>query len=295
MSTETNASTRSLSILSMAAAAFIFAILALAAACSSSDDGGNGDNGDNGDESPTATQAAGDGDGDGNGDDDPTETPDDGDGDGDGDGNSIFDRINDLSDDYENIEAKVVYDFTVTSDEEDGNFDTVMTLVSRPPSDSRVEYELEGTSIISISTSDASYSCFSGDGEDFCVELGTAGFDIAPLPFFGDFTDADQIRDAVDDETDVDVDEFSDNIAGEDVNCFKTTGDIDGDDGEATWCFTDDGILLLSSFSGSTDGVESTFEMRATSFDRNVSDSDFEPPYDEFDLGDIPDIGDIFD
>ncbi len=268
MPTETNAPTRATSWFSLAAAACLIALFALAAACSSSDDGD--DNGDGDDGSPTATAV-------------------DGDGDDDGDGGSLFDR---LSDDYENVEAKVVYDFT-TGDGEDGDFDTEMTLITRPPSDSRVEFQLEGVTVINIVTSDASYSCFSAEGVEYCS---SGDEDTTSLPLFGDFTDVDQIRDIVDDESDVDIDEFDDNIAGEDVACFRTTGDIDGDDGEAVWCFTDDGILLLASFTGTTLGVESRFEMRATSFDRNVSDSDFEPPYDEVDLGDLfDDLGDLFD
>ena len=281
MSSETNAPTRTKSWFSIAAAALLIALFALAAACSSSDDDGDNGNGNGDDGSPTATAADGD-DGDG-------------DGDGNGSGDSIFDRIGELSDDYENIEARVVYDFTARegpADEDGELFDTEMTLISRPPSDSRIEFQIEGVTIVNILTSDASYSCFSAEGLEYCS---SGDGDTTSLPFFGDFTDVDEIRDIVDDEADVDIDEFDDNIAGEDVQCFRATGDLDGDDGDAVWCFTDDGVLLLASFAGTTLGVESTFEMRATDFSRDVSDSDFEPPYDELDIGDLGDFGDLFD
>jgi hypothetical protein len=269
MTPTTNVPSRSKPWLWIAAAAFLFALFAFAAACNSDgDDGGN--------DSPTATADAAD------------------DGDSGGDGSTLGDRIRDISNDYEVVAAKVVYDFTASgADGED--FDTQLTLITRPPSDSRMEFSSDEGTIIAITTSDASYSCVGGAGEDFCFDLPVEDSDLGTLPFFADFTDVDEIRDIADAEADVDIDEFDDTIAGEDVNCFRTTGDIDGDVGEGSWCFTDDGILLLASFSGTTLGVESTFEMRATSFDRNVSDSDFEPPYDTLDLGDLEGLGDLFD
>lgn len=296
MANRTNTPSRSKSWLWLAVSAFLIALLALAAACSSSDD--NGDDGDDGGPTTTADANGGNGngddgaDGDGNGD-----GGDNGDADGgdsDGDGNSLADRLRELSDDYEAIEAKVVYDFASTGSGENEDFNTEMTLVSRPPNDSRIEFSTDEGTIITITTSDATYSCIGGTGEDFCFELPTDDSGSDTLPFFGDFTDVDEIRDVADDEADVEIDEFDDKIAGEDANCFRATGDIDGDDGEAVWCFTDDGILLLASFSGITGGEEGTFQMRAKSFDRDVSDSDFEPPYDILDFGDFGDLVDPF-
>ena len=275
-----NANAPSRSWLWLAVSAFLIALLALAAACSSSDD----EDVDDGEaDSPAATADAN---GNGGGDDD---------GDGNGDSGSLADRLSDLSDEYELVEVKVVYDFATTGESEDDDFDTEMTLISRPPSDTRIEFSTDEGTVIVITTSDATYSCFSGGGEDFCFELPADESDPESLPFLGDFTDVDAIRDIIDSEADVSVVEFDDEIAGEDVNCFRATGDIDGDDGEAIWCFTDDGILLLASFSGTTGGVETTFQMQAKSVDRNVSDSDFEPPYDAIDFGDLGDLGDLFD
>jgi len=277
MTPNTNLTSRSKPWLWIAASAFLVALFAFAAACSSSDDD-NGD--DNGSDSPTATaDAAGD---DGGGGDDSS-----------GDGSTLGDRIRGISDDYEVVAAKVVYDFTASGAGED--FDTQLTLITRPPSDSRMEFSSDEGTIIAITTSDASYSCVGGVGESFCFDLPVEDSDLATLPFFADFTDVDDIRDIADAEVDLDIAEFDDTIAGEDVNCFRTSGDVAGDVGEGSWCFTDDGILLLASFSGTALGAESTFEMRATSFDRNVSDSDFDPPYDTLDLGDLGELGDLFD
>ena len=91
------------------------------------------------------------------------------------------------------------------------------------------------------------------------------------------------------------VDSFDDTIGGESANCYRSTFDVDDNDGESTICFADNGLLLLQAFSGVSDGEEANFRIEATSVDTNVSDSDFEPPYDVEDLGDLGDLGDLFD
>ncbi len=68
------------------------------------------------------------------------------------------------------VAAKVVYDFTASGGGEE-DLDTQMTLVSRPPSDSRMEFSTDEGTVVAITTSDVIYSCFSGGGEDFCFEL----------------------------------------------------------------------------------------------------------------------------
>ena len=117
MTPNTNVPSRSKPWLWIAASAFLFALFAFAAACNSDDDD-NGDDGGN--DSPTATADAADDDDSG------------GDDDNGGDGSTLGDRIRDISNDYEVVEAKVVYDFTASGAGED--FDTQLTLITRPPS-----------------------------------------------------------------------------------------------------------------------------------------------------------------
>jgi hypothetical protein len=62
-------------------------------------------------------------------------------------------------------------------------------------------------------------------------------------------------------------------IAGEDAKCYTVRSpDIEG---EAERCMSGDGVPLF--WRETTQGVETTME--ATDFSRDVSDSDFEPPY----------------
>jgi hypothetical protein len=61
-------------------------------------------------------------------------------------------------------------------------------------------------------------------------------------------------------------------IAGEDTKCYTVQSP---DEGESEVCMTDEGVPLLSK--ETVAGGEMTME--ATDFSRDVSDSDFEPPY----------------
>ncbi len=78
------------------------------------------------------------------------------------------------------------------------------------------------------------------------------------------------------------VDSSQRTIAGVDATCFTVSSALAGL-GEGEVCFSDDGLLLY--LSSETNGDSSTFE--ATSVSTDVTDADFEPPYEIFELPDF--------
>ena len=178
-------------------------------------------------------------------------------------------ELKELSADWGNITAKVTYDFTSTAGGQ--TTETRMTFYSRPP-DSRVDYSADSQGeVIFIQAGDKAYVCTANQ----CIATPSESTS-NPLPFFGDFADPDSIDEAVGDVLGVDIDEFDDKIAGQDAKCFSASGSFTAEQGKATWCFADDGLLLLSAFEGGTSG---NFRMEAVEVDRKVSAADFEPPY----------------
>lgn len=271
-------------------AALLIAALALAAACGGDDSGDDG--GDDGNGEPTATEPAGDN---GDGSDDGDDNGDDGNGDDngdDGDDSGSLDDLRNLTGEFGEFSGRVTYDFT--TDAEGVQVAGSMTIYSDGDR-SRFEYTAEGSTIIGITTPDATYSCTSFGGQGFCFE-GEGDETGDDIPFVEDFADPDDLDDQFDDfGDDVEVSRSSEEIAGRDGECYTVTGDLGNDQGSAKYCFDPgDGILLLSSWMSN---AGETFEMRATEISGDVSDSDFEPPYELFDLGDLPDLeglGDMF-
>ena len=259
-------------------AALLIASLALAAACGGDDDD-NGDGNGNGDATATATPANGDGNGDDDGDDN---------GDGDGNGGASLDDLRRLGEEYGRIQGRITYDFTTQT--EGVTYDGTMTIYSDGDR-SRFDYEVPGVgSFITITTPDATYTCTTAGGQGFCFE-GEGEDDEGSIPFVEDFADQDELNRQIDSfGKNVSVSRSSETIAGYDAECYTVTGTDDGDDFTSTYCFSD-GFMLLTRWSSSN----ATFEMRATAASGDVSNSDFEPPYDIFDLGNIPGLGDLED
>jgi len=231
----------------------VIAVFALLTACGGDDEGG--DTGDS--ETPTATEE---GDGGEEGE-TPTEDA------GNGSGGSFSDRAQD----YEAVSGKTTYTLSST-----GSEDQTWTIYSEG-SNSRIDITADdGTVTTIIQTADASYLC----SEDTCVESPAAAGSLADA-FIGLFGTS-AISAAAANIADADVDSFDEEIAGEDAKCFKVTGETVAGQGagDATWCFADDGLLLRALFEGG--GVTTGFE--ATEVSRDVSDADFEPPYDVIDI-----------
>ncbi len=147
-----------------------------------------------------------------------------------------------------------------------------MTWYQKPPKtrfDLTTRAEGQELSFVVINTPDASYvctsfpgaggSCFSGEGD-------TGG-----SPFAG-FTD---IVEGIDEEIkagDVTVRTRTEReIAGIDAICWE----IESPEGAGNFCASESGIPLLIEVTSS----EGTFRLEATDVSEDVSDSDFEPPY----------------
>ncbi len=180
--------------------------------------------------------------------------------------------------------AKVTYRFTTEAGGEviEGEW----VLVQRPP-DSRFEFVstvggLEIRTII-INAGGESYLCASSGGGGTCLtsDIGTTEAQTAPLaPLF------DVPRELTEEAGGVDLlDRSERSIAGVDATCFTVRSDISGL-GEGEVCFSEEGLLLL--LRSETNGDSFTFE--ATSVSTDVTDADFELPYDILELPGLEDF-----
>jgi hypothetical protein len=250
----------------------------LAAAC----------NGDDKDEAPPAgeTPAAGE-----------TPTTDgeaqDGDGDGDdgtdGDGGGLQELEALAAEASKGVTAKVVYRVVVTGMGED--LDGELVLVQRPP-DSRFEIVVEEGGeefrTIVINAGGNAYVCTSIAGVESCLATETEATEEETSlldPLLG------LPQELAADTEDVDlIDTSGRQIAGVDATCFTVSGALaDLGEGEGEVCFSDEGLLLY--LSGESDGTSSVFE--ATSVSTDVTDEDFEPPYDILDLSGLEGLEDL--
>lgn len=228
----------------------------VAAACTSDDDGG--DDGGSGD--PIATMGD------------------------DGDGDSLA-NLAAFGGEYDAFTGKVTYDTTNFLGNESGF--SSMTIYQKGGS-SRFDISSADGEIIFISTPDATYSCAENQCIKFSADDETAS---ASVDAFAGFFSADAITAGIDEIPDgVDFDVTSETIAGLDATCFRYSGDLDstqaGDEG-GEFCFSQGGLLLRLAFEGADESI--SFE--ATSASEDVSDSDFEPPYE---VTDLSDLGDLF-
>ncbi len=214
------------------------------------------------------------------------ETPgaDGGNGDGDGNGEGLGDLESLAAAAAEGVIAKVTYSITTEGGGETTEGEWV--LVQRPP-DSRIEISSteggEEVRTIIISAGGKSYLCFALAGEESCLvtEEDEAGAEAAPLDILFDIPSA--IAGGVEG---VDIGPASQRtIAGLNAICFTIGGGLI-ELGEGEVCFSNEGLLLY--LQGEAEGISSTFE--ATSVDTDVTDADFEPPYEIIDLGDLGDF-----
>ncbi len=205
-----------------------------------------------------------------------------GDGDGDGDGQGDLESLAAAA--AEGVVAKVTYKFTSEGGGETNEGDWI--LVERPP-DSRIEFSIteagEEFRTIIINAGGKSYLCFGMGGGESCLvtEEEEAGAEESPFDTLLDIPG--KIAEGAEG---VDIGGASQRtIAGLDATCFTFGGGLAGlDEGEI--CFSDGGLLLY--VQGKVDGLSSTFE--ATSVSTDVTDADFEPPYEVIDLGGLGDF-----
>ncbi len=254
----------------------------LVVACSSDSD----DNGDNGgsDGQPDATEPA-DGDNGDNGD-----GGDDGNGSSDGDGGDITGELRDLADRFGDQEFKIEFNYSSSTGgvvDDEGT----MTLYWKPPDGWRMDIGSDSGDATMITQGGTSYICSADGGEAQCFESPVASD--SGVPFLSLFTDPNALTAQIDSTIsggDVDVNRSSRNIAGVDATCYEYSGTIDGEAGEAEYCFGDNGMLLALVGAESDAGSTSAFSLEATNVSTSVSSSDLEPPYPILDLGDLGDL-----
>jgi hypothetical protein len=238
------------------AVALLFALLA--AACD-----GDGDEGEAPEaaETPAAgeTPAANGGDEDEDGDD------------GDGAGGEGLQELEALAGEAAGVTAKVTY--SVSTDIGGEVTEGEWVLVQRPP-DSRFEISSteggEEFRTIIISAGGKSYLCTSVAGAETCLATEADTEETALLdPLFN------IPEELAGEAEDVDlIDKSERQIAGLDATCFTIRSGL-VTLGEGEICFSDDGLLLY--LQGESDGDSFSFE--ATSASTDVTDADFEPPY----------------
>ena len=246
-------------ILRSVAVLLALSLFALAAAC-----GGDGD----GDEAQEATAT-------------PTSEAPAGDGAGDGE---LADLEILASAAAEGVIAKVTYRFTSEAGGEVTEGEWV--LVQRPP-DSRFEFastsDGEEIRTIFINADGRSYICISAGGQENCLASGATDTEAQTAlldPLF------DVPREVSEDISNVGlVDQSQRTIAGVDATCFTVSGGLVAL-GEGEMCFSDEGLLLL--LRSEAEGTSFTFE--ATSVSTDVTDADFEPPFEVFDLEELGDF-----
>lgn len=176
------------------------------------------------------------------------------------------------------VTAKVTYEFTSEADGEAIKVEWV--LVQRPP-DSRFEFASteggEEVRTIIINAGGQSYICTSAGGQENCL-ASEATETVAQTALLDPLFDVP--RELSEGASDVGlVDRAQRTIAGVDATCFTVSGGLVAL-GEGEMCFSDEGLLLL--LRSEAAGASFTFE--ATSVSTDVTDSDFEPPYDIFEL-----------
>ena len=197
--------------------------------------------------------------------------------DGGGNEEDIFGQLEDLGSDLENVTGKVTYNIA----EDDGST-TSMTFYAKPPNSRFDTTDSSGTTSIIISTPDTMYICDS-DSQS-CVGYPGSG-DTSSLGAFGAFLSPDVIGTYIQlaDAAGVDVNKSDESIGGIDATCYSWEDDTSGDVERFKLCFNDDGIMVYEEIvSGG-----STTKLTASEASSDVSDSDFEPPYDVTTL-DIP-------
>jgi len=137
----------------------------------------------------------------------------------------------------------------------------------------RFEIDSEGETVIMITTADQSIVC----AEDACFDAGGAMG--GAIPNIGDMFN-EGIEDVQADASTATVRPTDGReIAGTDTECVEFEDEAEGVSGLA--CYAEGGIPLLIE-SETPDG---NFRMEATSFSTDVSDEDFEPPFEVMSLG----------
>ena len=173
----------------------------------------------------------------------------------------------------EGMTANVTYAYTTESNGQTTEQEWVM--IQRPP-DSRFEIvSTDGgqeTRTIVIQTEGKSYICISASGSESCLTSTSGETQAQTAPFAPLFDIPQTIAGGIGDVGS--VDESERDIGGVHATCFTADTAVLG--GAASeLCFSDEGILLF--LKGDAGGYSFSFEAKSASTD--VTDADFEPPY----------------
>lgn len=211
---------------------------------------------------------------------------------GDGEEDSGLDPIDELNALADRVTAggtaKATY--TVTTSIGDEKTESEQTVVQRPPEtrvDISVSADEEESHSTVINAGDRLYVCLAERGTESCLDLESTSTDVqealnrATLAVMVEHPLAVDLFDMVgqaaeDADPTLSLDSSRREIAGVDATCFiqKTPGL------ETELCFSDDGLTLYWRYlEVSADGVTRIFEATATSVSTDVTDEDFEPPY----------------
>ncbi|MEK7247456.1 MAG: hypothetical protein AAB092_03195 [Chloroflexota bacterium] len=178
-------------------------------------------------------------------------------------------QLRDLAGKWGAASTKVTYTLASTL----GSITTdTQVIVYRKSPDRRIDHISANGTVPVIIRSDAGYSCWDKTASCTLLSVGEAEA-ASEFPFVNDLADSAGL-DAIIAEATALESAPARKVIGRETNCLKAGGDLGGFPGEATWCFTEDGLLLAMSYTGSVQ----TLEMTATAIE-GAKDADFDPPY----------------
>jgi hypothetical protein len=186
-----------------------------------------------------------------------------------------------LVEDYESFTGYVKYDITELTGS-DASGATSMAIYQKD-GNRRIDFEdPTGTSIF-ITTTDAVYVCAESQcikypTDDPTAELG--------LGLFTGLLSAEAVADQFDLPEGVEIETFGQTVAGIDASCYRAAGDLEPEEsGDETGeiCFSEEGLLLSLDFVGAGE----SYSLIASEATTEVSDSDFEPPFEVIDLSEL--------
>ena len=195
-----------------------------------------------------------------------------------GEGTDAASELQSLGAEWANTPAHVTYHYVggESGTEDLGDF----TLFWSPPDAYRMDITTSGASTTFIQNGKNSYVC-GGAGSNACLALPVSQGGAGAIPFLGTFTDPEGLESEISSLTAAggDVETSSETIAGEDASCYSVSGRAGAATGTAEWCFSSDGILLRYRGGSTGPGGATSFGLEATELSRDVSEADFEPPY----------------
>jgi hypothetical protein len=182
-------------------------------------------------------------------------------------------QLLDFSDGWAEANAKITYDFHSASG---STARDAQVVIYQSLPQSRVDIIQPDAMSAIISNEDIGYSCLSQGEAESCALLSASEAEIAAdvISFLGDFGNAERTQALLNGLTEL-ATAPSQAVAGHETTCLKATGTLVGiPSASATWCFTEDGLLLHQEFTGGS----LSFNMTATAVEE-AQDSDFDPPY----------------